>query len=225
MIWLFYYLQKDMHPEPKKMIVKVFFWGALATVPALFLQILASEALSRFPYFPAAHPIIKWFFVIALTEEIVKYATVRLTVFQSGELDEPLDIMLYMVVGALGFAALENMLYLFSPIDGLSFGAVLTSTALISFLRFIGATFLHTLSSALVGYFMALSSLRARHRFRLTILGLALATFLHGLYNFSIIQLAYPLNVATPVLVIFGLAAFMVYDFDGIKKIKSIVKI
>ncbi len=149
----------------------------------------------------------------------------RWTVFGSGELDEPLDIMLYMVVGALGFAALENILYLFSPIDGLAFSTVLKTTILISFLRFVGATFLHTLCAALVGYFMALSSLRSHHRFRLTLLGLFLAVGLHGLYDFSIINLHYPLNVAIPTLVICGLATFMVYDFDGIKKIKSIVKI
>lgn len=230
LIWLFYYLKKDLHPEPKKMILKVFFWGAVATMPALLLQIISFEALHQFPNLfiapsPLVGQIIKWFLVIALIEELVKYAVVRIIVFASGELDEPLDIMLYMVVSALGFAALENMLYLFSPIDGLSFSVVITTTVAISFLRFIGATFLHTLCSALVGYFMALSSLRAKHRFRLTTLGLFLAMALHGLYNFSIIQLSYPLNVAIPVLVIFGLAIFMVYDFNEIKKVKSIVKI
>ena len=226
-----------MHPEPKRMILKVFFWGAVATIPALIFQIFFSEALNQFQYLsvfyspeiagyvPAINTFVKWFLVIAFTEELVKYLVVRFTVFGSGELDEPLDIMLYMVVAALGFAALENILYLFSPISGLSFDAVLRMTITISFLRFIGATFLHTLCSGLLGYFMALSSLRGKHRFRLTILGLALATLLHGLYNFSIISLRYPLNILMPAVIIFCLAAFMVYDFDGIKKIKSICKL
>lgn len=234
LIWLWYYLAKDLHPEPKKMILKVFFWGALATIPALFFQILFSEGLIYFQYLysyspviaayaPAANKIIKWFFIIALTEELCKYLVVRLLVLKSAQIDEPLDIMLYMVVAALGFAALENALYLFSPIEGLSFATVLKTTLLISFLRFIGATFLHTLCAALIGYFMALSSIRSKHRFRLTALGIFLAVVLHGLYNFSIIQLPLPFSIAVPVLIIFGLALFMVYDFDGIKKIKSIV--
>ncbi|OGZ66426.1 MAG: hypothetical protein A3C50_02500 [Candidatus Staskawiczbacteria bacterium RIFCSPHIGHO2_02_FULL_43_16] len=237
LIWLLYYLAKDMHPEPKKMILKVFFWGAVATIPTLFFQIIFTEALNQFQYLsvfyspeisgylPAINNLTKWFVIIAFTEELFKYLVVRWIVFQSGELDEPLDIMLYMVVAALGFATLENTLYLFSPIDGLSFDMVLKTTVIISFLRFIGATFLHTLCSGLVGYFMALSSLRLKHRFRLTILGLFLAVLLHGLYNFSIINLRFPFNVAIPGLVIFGLAAFMIYDFDGIKKFKSIVKL
>src|SRR3989338_734389 len=215
LIWLLYYLAKDMHPEPKKMILKVFFWGAVATIPTLFFQIIFTEALNQFQYLsvfyspeisgylPAINNLTKWFVIIAFTEELFKYLVVR----------------------SLGFATLENTLYLFSPIDGLSFDMVLKTTVIISFLRFIGATFLHTLCSGLVGYFMALSSLRLKHRFRLTILGLFLAVLLHGLYNFSIINLRFPFNVAIPGLVIFGLAAFMMYDFDGIKKFKSIVKI
>jgi len=237
LIWLWYYLRKDLHPEPKKMIIKVFLAGALATIPALFFQIVLSwafyhlqnSALDYAPamaaYLPTINGLVKWFLIIALTEELFKYLAVRLLVFKSGELDEPLDIMLYMVVGALGFAALENTLYLFSPIGTNGVGMVVAATVGMSFLRFIGATFLHTLCAALVGYCMALSSLRTQKRWRLTILGLVVAVGLHGLYDFSIMNLSYPLNVAIPVLVIFGLAMFMVWDFDGIKKIKSICKI
>ncbi len=238
LIWLFYYLQKDMHPEPKKMILKVFLWGAVITVPTLFFEIIFSEALNQFQYFsvlylpgisnylPVISNIVRWFLVIALTEEVFKYLAVRLTVFKSKELDEPLDIMLYMVVAALGFAALENIFYLFSPINNaISLEVLLKTTITISFIRFIGATFLHTLSSALVGYFLALSSIKNRHGAKLTILGIFLATLLHGLYNFSIMTLKAPFNVAIPALIIGGLTIFMIYDFDGIKKVKSICKL
>lgn len=228
-IWLFYYLAKDMHPEPKKMILEVFLLGMLSTVPVFFLQLGLSFILKSFSFFylsPLLMEAIKWFLVIALTEEIFKYFVVRLTIFKSGELDEPLDIMLYMVVAALGFAALENTLYLFSPLDNaISFGAIARTTITISFVRFIGATFLHTLCSALVGYFLALSSVRGIKGVRFTILGLVLATLLHGLYDFSIMTLRYPLNAAVPIGIILALTAFMIWDFNGIKKIKSICKI
>lgn len=238
MIWLFYYLQKDLHPEPKKMILKVFLWGAVATVPTLFFQIFFSEALSQFQYLsafyfpkisgylPMINNFIRWFLVIALTEEVFKYLAVRLTVFRSKELDEPLDVMLYMVVAALGFAGLENIFYLFSPINNaISLEIVLKTTITISFIRFIGATFLHTLSSALLGYFLALSSIKNGHGAKLTLLGIGLATFFHGLYNFAIMTLSAPFNVAIPIAVIIGLAIFMIYDFDSIKKVKSICKL
>lgn len=232
LVWLFYYLKKDSHPEPKRMILKVFFWGTAATIPTLFAQIglsiiLKSQSVSSvLANWPFAIEFIKWFVVIALTEELFKYLAVRLAILHSGELDEPLDIMLYMVVGALGFAALENILYLFVPVNGfVPFGKILQMTIWISFSRFIGGTLLHTLTSGMVGYFMALSSVRDGKRLKLAPFGILAAVLLHGLYNFSIIEMNAPLDAVIPIAVIIGLIAFMFYDFNEIKKIKSICKL
>ena len=229
LIWLLYYLAKDLHPEPKRMILEVFLLGMLSTIPVFFLQLGLSFMLKGFYFLylpPLLIEIIKWFVVIAFTEELFKYLVVRLTLFKSKELDEPLDIMLYMVVAALGFAALENILYLFSPVENIiSFGAIARTTITVSFIRFIGATFLHTLSSALLGYFLALSSIRGIKGVKFTLLGILLATLLHGWYNFSIMVLSYPLNVVFPVITVLALVVFMIYDFNEIKKIKSICKI
>lgn len=229
-IWLFYYLKKDLHPEPKRMIVEIFLTGALITLPAFFIQIGLSELLKQLQMFPlfTEYPIItniiKWFFVIALTEELLKYLVVRISILNSYVVDEPLDIMLYMVVAALGFAAVENILYLL-PISNVSYSSAIGTTIMVSFIRFIGATFLHTLCSALVGYFLALSSLNSKKELLLTMLGLTIAVAFHGLYDFSITAFGQPLNVIIPVAIILILTVFMLYDFDGIKKIKSICKI
>ena len=111
LIWLFYYLKKDLHPEPKRMILKIFIYGALATIPVFFIQINLSQLLSQiraslfFVDYPIVIELLKWFLVIAFTEEIFKYLVVKLAVFRSRELDEPVDIMIYMIVAAFGFAA------------------------------------------------------------------------------------------------------------------------
>lgn len=231
LIWLSYYLSKDLHPEPRRMVIKIFLYGCLITIPVFFIQVALSnilEYLTTAGYFdgvPMIGEIIKWFLVIAFTEELLKYMVVRLSILKSPELDEPLDIMLYMVIAALGFAALENIFYLFSPIDNIPFHQIIQTTIVITLIRFIGATFLHTLCSALIGYFLALSSLRLKKKAGLTVLGIILATLLHGLYDFSIITLQGPLNFIIPTLVILVLVVFMVYDFDEIKKIKGICKI
>lgn len=231
LVWLFYYLKKDLHPEPKRMILKVFLYGVIITIPVFFIQIGFFEILkqlqsfSLFTSFPIIIDILKWFVVIALVEEVLKYLAVRVMVFNSYELDEPLDIMLYMVVVALGFAALENILYLFSPIDNLSFNTIITTTIAISFIRFIGATFLHTLCSALLGYFLIISFFNLKKRLVLTIIGISLATILHGLYNFSIITLKSPINFIIPTIIIIGLAIFIISKFDKMKNLKSICKI
>lgn len=231
LIWLFYYLRKDLHPEPKKIILKLFFYGALVTIPVFIIQSGLSELLDQVKAsgildgYPIVADIIKWFVVIALTEELLKYLVVRQVILKNSEIDEPLDIMLYMVVVALGFAALENILYLFSPIDQISFNAILATTVTISFVRFVGATFLHTLCSALIGYFVALASVRAHEHYRLTIIGILAAGLLHGLYDFSIITLSRPMNFVIPLIVVIGLVIFMIYDFDEIKKVKGICKL
>ena len=168
--WLFYYLQKDLHTEPKKMILKVFLLGSLITIPVFFIQMALSslleplQKLAFFTGYPILLEIIKWFIIIAFIEEFFKYFVVRITVMHSWTLDEPLDIMLYMVVAALGFAAVENMLYLFLPAGGGSFNIFVQTTAAVSFIRFVGATFLHTLCSGMVGYFLALASLNLESR-------------------------------------------------------------
>ncbi|MBX4201123.1 PrsW family intramembrane metalloprotease [Candidatus Parcubacteria bacterium] len=231
-IWLLYYLKKDLHPEPKKMIVKIFFYGALATVPVFFIQLGLSWLLQQLPPFalfesyPMILPAVKWFLVIALTEELFKYGVVKWHIFDSSALDEPLDIMLYMVVVALGFAAVENMLYLFSSVYNIvSFDAMISTAVAVLIIRFIGATFLHTLCSALVGYFIAMASLYNKKRVLLVLTGLLLAVAFHGLYDFSIVILPQPFNVIIPAVLILILSLFMLYDFNEIKKIKSICKL
>ncbi len=232
--WLFYYLKKDLHPEPKRMILKVFIMGCLSTIPTFFIQTGLITLLRQYSGLPVftAYPILlsllTWFLIIALTEELFKYLAVRLSVFGSYTLDEPLDIMLYMVVSALGFAAVENMLYLFSPIGQMSFGTTFETAIVISGIRFMGATFLHTLSSGLIGYFIALSLSVAKNSkkvFVLPFFGFIIAILLHGLYNFSIITLDSPYNIIIPVSILLGLVIFMLYDFDHIKKVKSICKL
>lgn len=230
LIWLFYYLQKDLHPEPKQMIVKIFLYGVLITIPVFFIQISLFMVFNQlkesgiFDGWPIIADIIKWFFVIALTEETLKYLVVKFAVLKSIEMDEPLDFMLYMVVVALGFAALENALYLFSPVDQ-TINQVLQATFTITVIRFVGATFLHTLCSALVGYSMAKASLIGRRGRSIVIFGILMATLLHGLYDFSIITLSSPFNFIIPSAVILGLAGFIMYDFDGIQKVKGICKL
>ncbi len=213
------------------MILKIFLWGGAITVPVFFIQIslykllVPLQQVAFFGAHPMAIEIVKWFVIIAFTEELLKYAVVKINVFGSYAMDEPMDIMLYMVVVALGFAAVENILYLFTPIPGMSFNAIVQTTIMISFIRFIGATFLHTLCSGLVGYFWALSSLRNKKGLQLTLVGILLAALLHGLYDFSIITLESTFNVILPIVIIIALVIFMMYDFNEIKKIKSICKL
>lgn len=220
--WLFYYLRKDLHPEPKKAIIRIFLWGAAITIPVFFVQIGFNYLLGKTNTNPAVYAVIYWFLVISLSEEFFKYLVVRIKIFNSPDLDEPLDIMLYMVVTALGFAAIENIFYLFSPIGNFSFYNLISKTLLIMFIRFVGATFLHTLCSAVIGYAMAISLCDEKNRFLKVVLGVAVAVLLHGLYDFSIMTLGGYVQFLLPAIIILTLASLVFLGFERLKKIKSV---
>jgi len=223
--WLAFYLRKDIHPESKRMILKIFIWGAVITLPVFFAQIALATLLSKLNWNPVVVSALYWFVVISFTEEIFKYFVVKSEALSHYEFDEPVDAMVYMVVAALGFAALENILYLFSPVDRISFNDLVNRAVVISFVRFIGATFLHTLCSALVGYFLAISFKETKKRMILFISGIIIATLLHGLYDFSIMTIGGPLKVIIPIAILIFLAFFVASGFKKLKKLKSICKV
>jgi RsiW-degrading membrane proteinase PrsW (M82 family) len=215
LIWLLFFLRRDVHPEPKKMVLKIFSWGALITLPAIFIERGVFELFEIF----GLPRVLYIFFGIAGVEEILKYLIVKEKVLSDPEFDEPLDSFLYMVISALGFAALENILFFFSPeIFLLSFEEVLV---LASF-RFITATFLHALCSGLVGFFIALSCLDMRNQTRLVMSGLGIAIILHGLYDFSIMMTEGPAKFLIPVIIIISLAITISLGLRTLMKMKSI---
>jgi len=224
-IWLFFYLRRDVHPEPKSEVLKIFFYGALITIPAFFLEkgvftVTASPLFSDFLK-PALITILNIFLGVALIEEVLKYLVVREKVLKSPEFDEPIDAMLYMIIAALGFAALENVLILFQL--GPEF--LVKEAVAISIFRFVGATFLHTLCSGTVGFFLALSFFEAKKRFWLLFTGFGISSLLHGLYNFSIMKMEGNLKALIPIIILIGLAIFVSFSSKRLKKMKSICKI
>tara|TARA_Y100000310_G_C20577708_1_gene761297 strand:- start:236 stop:940 length:705 start_codon:yes stop_codon:yes gene_type:complete len=219
-IWLAFYLRKDAHPEPNHMIRKVFFWGILATLPAIALELLFRSAFSHLPFSEGTILILYIFLGVALVEEIVKFLAIRITVYNNPVLDEPVDIMLYMIIAALGFAAFENILILF----GLGSSPPVSNIVALTSMRFVGATFLHALVSGTFGYFLARSFLSPQKRYLYIGIGLFVATLLHGLFNFYILEVEGTAKLLIPALILFGLAIFVSLSFRHLKKIAILNK-
>jgi protease PrsW len=219
-IWLLFFLRKDSHPESNKMILKVFFFGMAAAIPVALLEIGFYEELKPLSVPLWASKLVYAFLGISLIEELFKYLAVKKTVLKNSELDEPVDIMLYMIIAALGFAAAENLLVLLPMLDPFRF----LETAMVSLLRFLGATFLHALVSGLLGYFLALSFNGRKNRSKLVWLGLSTAVALHGLYDFSIMEVGGNLKFLIPIAILVSLTVFVSLVFQRVKKIKSICK-
>ena len=219
-IWLAFYLRKDANPEPNRMIIKIFLGGALMTIPAIlfenflegfFSAIISNRTLFLFIYFLVG---------IALVEETLKYLIVRTTAFRSRALNEPVDVMLYMIIAALGFAAFENILLLFGLIETYSASDIF----LVNTIRFVQAVLLHALASGILGFFIALSFYKKNRRGFLTILGLFLATLLHGLFNFYIFTIGDQdfLLLLLPIIPLLAIAIFISFGFKKLKNYKTV---
>ena len=217
-IWLLFFLRKDSHPESNATILKIFFFGMLAAIPAALIELGIAQELQKFTLPPSLTRLIYVFLGIALVEETFKYLVVKKKILRHPEFDEPLDIMLYMIISALGFAAVENLLILLP----LSHPFQFLETFVVSSFRFVGATFLHALSSGLLGYFLAMSFFKPRNRTKLLFSGLLISTFLHGLYNLSIMEIGNGFKFAVPIIVLIGLVIFISLSFKKVEKLKSI---
>ncbi len=232
-VWLLFYLRKDVHPESNKTILMVFLSGMLIAPLVAFLECIpiGFDYMGRLNCFFSSfcskvfsHPLdslLYFVLIVGLIEEIAKYLVVKFRILKHRELDEPTDLMLYMIIAALGFAAVENILILFQ--QGNNF--ILVNTLSASFFRFLGATFLHTLCSGTIGFFVAMSFCETKSRKWLFSLGIGMAVLLHGLYNFYIMEGKGGLNFLIPLIIICGLAVFVSLGFKKLRKLASVCKI
>ncbi|MFA5743189.1 MAG: PrsW family intramembrane metalloprotease [Candidatus Paceibacterota bacterium] len=226
-IWLLFFLRQDKNPEPKTRILTIFLLGIVSAVPVVaaeegLLGLAANFFNPENPGFFIASltALFKIFIAVALVEEIFKYFVVRLAVFGHQDFDEPMDIPVYMIVSALGFAAAENILIMNNTLYEASIDPYLLMTA-----RFLGATFLHALASALFGCFIAFSFHRLKKRNFYFFCGLGAATLLHGFYNFFIMNSREHSQLESLFLLLVGVAIFLFVFFRKIKKLKSVCKI
>ena len=184
LFWLWFWLREDrLHPEPKSMIMLAFLGGMVATMLAYPLErVVADIGLSEQ----------QRFMVWVVMEELLKYAALFFLVLRSPYFDEPIDAVIYMITIALGFAALENTLFILGPLASGDQATAVNLTAL----RFVGATLLHVASSALVGIAMSFAYFKAQgHRILFTAAGICAAITLHAIYNLSIGERSDPSTV------------------------------
>lgn len=235
MVWLIFYLKKDSHPESKRMVLKIFLYGMVSGIIAFAIGIWLSWSITFFggeyvKSVPLLFFFVNHFIIVALVEESSKFLIVKEKAINNKEFDEPVDAMVYMIISALGFAALENVLVLFS----LGQTMIVKDAAIVSSFRFLGATFLHALASGTVGYFLALSICDSKNRLKLIIKGLIIASILHGMFNITIgiIEkglldqniMLFTISFIFMIILLGSTAIFISNKFKKLKKVKSICK-
>ncbi len=181
-LWLWFWLKEDIHPEPTKLIIYTFLGGMLAVFVAIpiqqWLQGMIGDLSTNYVFI---------FLLWATVEEMLKFGIAWIGGIHTVSDDEPIDPIIYLIVAALGFTAIENTLFIIDPlISGNITDALITGN-----LRFIGAGLLHVISSGTLGVFLGLSFKKSRaKRFAYATIGCLLAIGLHWLFNLSIIDAA-----------------------------------
>lgn len=212
LLWLWFWLKEDnLHPEPRTILAASFVAGAIGVIIAIVLERYTQSVIND-----QTLRYIAW----AAIEELVKFGVVVLIAFHANFLDEPIDAMIYCITAALGFAALENAFFILNP---LSAGA-LSSSIITGNLRFIGATLVHVVSSASIGFMVGLSFYRGIFSKTLTIiLGIILAIALHSAFNLAIIY-----SSAMTTLRVFGwvwlAAVILIILFEEVKAVRPKVR-
>lgn len=217
LVWLWFWHKQDREcPEPKGLILLSFIAGMAIVYLVLPVEKYISYSLPWISQtihtlsiqlnFSAPTDESLKIFLWSFTEEFAKFLVVFLIALQSKYFDEPLDAIIYLITAALGFAAMENALYI---LRDLAQGG-LSQIILDGNLRFIGATILHTVSSAFIGITLALAFYYSRYvKIFVIALGILAASLLHTYFNLSIMGTQ---NVSDMLLVFaqFWLAIFVI---------------
>lgn len=204
--WLWFWSREDRHPEPKRLVALAFIAGMITVILVIPIQKYVAGYLATQTLIFSA-----W----STIEEVMKYLAAYVTVLWRHEDDEPVDPVIYMIAVALGFAAFENTLFLLSPLAG----TTVLETIMTGNLRFVGATLLHVLCSALIGLALAFSFYKKGvvHA-AFVVAGVILASLLHAGFNFLILNAPEEYLLRTFSIVWFGVVVVL----GGVEFVKRI---
>jgi RsiW-degrading membrane proteinase PrsW (M82 family) len=201
LIWLYFWNREVKNdPEPRTMILLAFLAGVIAVFISLYFERIAYvNGKSFLASFGFLNPLLVWLqstaaksgvvldrlILVAIfapfIEELSKFFMAFLFALRSKKDRRPIDPIIYMITTALGFAAVENALFLIEPLSKSDF----IYTLITQNMRFIGATLLHTVSSATVGFFIGFNFFdRKLAEIGWTSVGLLCAIIMHAIFNY-----------------------------------------
>ncbi len=172
-LWLLFWLRNDFKErEPSRLLFKTFIFGLSSAFFILWIEKIILPFMEINSY--------NQIFLFSFLEEFGKFTAVFLAALGTVWNNEREDPLIYMIVGALGFAAIENFFYINSFLNN---GYYLESMSDGTY-RFIGATLLHVVASAFVGIFISAVFYKSKKiRIIMAFFGLFFATFIHAFFN------------------------------------------
>lgn len=177
---LYYFWHKDYgEKEPFYLMKRVFFWGIFAVIPVAFLELILEDMVySIWAQPPLAYWLAMPFLLVALPEELAKFFVVKKVAYDHHKFNEVMDGISYCIVASMGFAAFENIVYIFE--FGIGTGILRAFTAVPA----------HALFSGIMGYYIGMAKFEKKKQLTNSLLrkGLIAGIFFHGLYDFLLLS-------------------------------------
>lgn len=172
-ICLFIFYKDVYNREPKLNLIVSFFLGCAAIFPAILFE----RSFSYVNNGTVAGVALFSYAVVAFSEEFGKFLGVRLYSYSRKSFDEPLDGIVYSVMVGMGFATLENLMYVLKYAEigqGLQVGIK----------RMFLSVPAHGTFAVVMGYFVGKAKFDTKNSFWLMFAGLLAAIFFHGTFDF-----------------------------------------
>ncbi|MPM25051.1 hypothetical protein SDC9_71541 [bioreactor metagenome] len=171
---LFVYLKDKYNREPLVWLLVAFAAGCLLIGPAIIIERLLEDRVGLSIGPNTGSLVINAFVVVALTEELCKFAVLRIVFYRKKFFTEPINGIVYAVMLSLGFAFAESLIYILGASN-------IYATAIV---RSVTAVPAHFIFAVFMGYFMGSAKFTYLHRRTgLVWLGFGLAVFFHGFYD------------------------------------------
>lgn len=195
------YYRDKYEKEPIRLLLFALIVGGLTVIPILFLEQFLSSFTALFYGLMAAAW--KAFVVAAFSEELFKYIALYLLIWKSPEFNEKFDGIVYATYVSLGFAAVENVLYVME--GGLTTGVMRAITAVPA----------HAIFGITMGFYFGLAKFYEKQRANFKLKALAFPILLHGIYDFILFTGYEWLTIV--------FVGFVIYLYvSGLKRIKEL---
>ncbi len=181
--------------EPLGLLVSTFI---LAVLFATFAAVVNSTMGPLFQAIPVVGTVLFFYLIVGPVEEAVKLLAVRVFAYRSDTFDAVIDGAVYGAVAGLGFAAIENAIYIAGTVAQAGVGTVTAATGIATVRALVGPG--HVIYSAIAGYYLGLAKFNPQHAGPLVVKGLLVAAFVHGTYNVTVgivpevVASAYPIS-------------------------------
>jgi protease PrsW len=200
----FVYFRDKFEKEPFRLLRNCFLFGVLSVIPAAIIELIFNAAGINENQ-GVLKTMIYAFLIVAVTEEICKFFILKRYAYRKAEFNEPFDGIVYAVMISMGFATLENILYVTSSGIG---------TAV---LRMFSAVPLHAVCAVFMGYYVGKAKF-SKNKTGHLLTGIFFAILIHGLYDFFLFQKDFP---ALWILSFVTLGASIGLSFVAIKKLQK----